>query len=78
MWSFIASVFIFTLLVAVFGLWQRRTRKTVAVAHDTVDQQITAAAEVAQRRHVERFGRASTDLQLRVLNGAGHGHVQPK
>ena len=29
------------------------------------------AAEVAQRRHVQRFGRASTDL-TQTLNGAAH------
>lgn len=78
MWSFMASVIIFVALVLILGLWQRRTRKTVQSAHNTVDEQITAAAQVAQRRHVQRFGRASTDLQLHALNGAGHSHVHNK
>lgn len=70
MWSFIASVLVFTVLVVSLGLWQRRTRRNVKHATAEVDQQIHAAAEVAQRRHVQRFGRASTDLQ-HTLNGTG-------
>lgn len=78
MWSFMASVFIFIGLVFVLGLWQRRTRQHVQNAAKTVDQQISAAAEVAQRRHVQRFGRASTDLQIHALNGASSGHIHSK
>lgn len=69
MWSFLASVFIFVGLVVVLGFWQRRMRQTRQHATATVDQQIHAAVEIAQRRHVKRFGRASTDLQLHALNG---------
>lgn len=73
MWTFIASITIFTVLVACLGLWQRRTWRTVKhVAHE-VDQQIHVAAEVAQRRHVQRFGRMSTDL-THTLNGAHPTH----
>lgn len=70
MWSFVASVLIFTVLVVGLGLWQRRTRRTVKHVTAEVDQQIHAAAEVAQRRHVQRFGRASTDL-AHTMRGAG-------
>jgi len=75
MWSSITSVAIFIVLVVVLGLWQRRTRRTIKAASVTVDQQIHAAAEVAQRRHVQRFGRASTDL-TQTLNGAGPVHLK--
>lgn len=69
MWSFAASVGIFAVLVLVLAMWQRRSRQDARNATQTVDQQISAAAEIAQRRHVQRFGRASTDLQIQALNG---------
>jgi len=75
MWSFIASITIFVVLVVCLGLWQRRTRRNVKHVAREVDQQIHAAAEVAQRRHVQRFGRASTDL-THTLNGAGPVHLK--
>jgi len=75
MWSSIASIAIFVVLVIALGLWQRRTRRTIKRASAAVDQQIHAAAEVAQRRHVQRFGRASTDL-AQTLNGAGPVHLK--
>lgn len=62
MWSFIASVVVFLLLIGGLGFWQRRTRRVIQRESAEVDQQIYNAAEVAQRRHVRRFGRASTDL----------------
>lgn len=70
MWSFIASVLIFVILVIALGLWQRRTRRNVKATTAEVDQQIHAAAEVAQRRHVQRFGRASTDLAHTLAGSA--------
>lgn len=70
MWSFVTSVVIFIVLVVGLGLWQRRTRRVRRDVSAEVDQQIAAAAEVAQRRHMQRFGRASTDLK-HTLNGAG-------
>lgn len=75
MWSSIASVTIFVVLVVALGLWQRRTRRNIKHASVAVDQQIHAAAEVAQRRHVQRFGRASTDL-THTLSGAGPVHLK--
>lgn len=75
MWSSIASIAIFVVLVIALGLWQRRTRRTIKRASAAVDQQINAAAEVAQRRHVQRFGRASTDL-TQTLNGASPVHLK--
>lgn len=75
MWSFITSVTVFVILVVCLGLWQRRTRRNVKLAAAEVDQQIHAAAEVAQRRHVQRFGRASTDL-THTLNGSGPVHLK--
>lgn len=75
MWSFITSVTIFAVLVVALGLWRRRTRRNVKTAAVAVDQQIHAAAEIAQRRHVQKFGRASTDL-THTLNGAGPVHLK--
>ncbi len=75
MWSFIISVLIFVVLVGSLWLWQRKSRRTTKAATAVVDEQINASAEVAQRRHVERFGRASTDL-VHTLNGAGHAHIK--
>ncbi len=75
MWSFIASVIIFVLLVVSLGFWQRRMRRRVKTATAQVDQQIHAAAEVAQRRHVQRFGRENTDL-THTLNGASPVHLK--
>jgi hypothetical protein len=72
MWSFLASVIIFTVLVVGLGLWRRFTRREIMLVAKDVNQQIHEVAEVAQRRHVQRFGRASTDLQ-HTLNGAANG-----
>lgn len=69
MWSFIASVIVFVVLGIGLLLWRHATKKKVTIERAQVDQQINAAAEVAQRRHKQRFGRASTDLND-SLNGA--------
>ena len=69
MWSFLASVIVFLTLIAGLGTWQWRTRRVTKAANVQVDQQINEVAEVAQRRHKQRFGRASTDLEP-ALNGA--------
>lgn len=71
MWSFIASVIVFVVLVVALRLWQYRQRRAIKVETAIVDQRIHDAAEVAQRRHVQRFGRASTDL-ANTMNGADH------
>jgi hypothetical protein len=71
MWSFLASVIVFVVLVVGLGLWRHFTRREIKQATASVDQQINDAAEVAQRRHVQRFGRASTDL-TQTLNGSAH------
>jgi len=75
MWSFIASVIIFVVFGLGLAFWQRHTRRTIKTVNTEVDQQIHAAAEVAQRRHVQKFGRASTDLQ-HTLNGAGAAQLK--
>jgi hypothetical protein len=75
MWSFIASVIIFVVFGLGLALWQRRTRQTTKTVNTEVDQQIHAAAEVAQRRHVQKFGRASTDL-THTLNSAGPAQLK--
>jgi hypothetical protein len=69
MWSFIASVIVFVVLIVALRLWQRRQRQHVHGQVAVVDQQIHDVAEVAQRRHVQRFGRPSTDL-TNTLNGS--------
>ena len=68
MWSFIASVVVFVVLIIALRLWQRRQRQHVQGQVAVVDQQIQDVAEVAQRRHVQRFGRPNTDL-TNSLNG---------
>ncbi len=68
MWSFITSVVVFVALIVALRLWQRRQRRQIQDQVAVVDQQICDVAEVAQRRYVKRFGRASTDLN-HTLNG---------
>lgn len=74
MWSFIASVIVFLALVFGFGFWQRVTRRpTKSAKTAVVDQEIQHVAEVAQRRHKQRFGRESTGI-MEILNpGPGTG-----
>jgi len=62
MWSFLISAGLFLALVLGLGLWQYRTRKTTKHAAQQVDQEIFRAAEIAQRRHVQRFGKENTGL----------------
>jgi len=69
MWSFITSVIVFFALIIMLRLWQKRQRRHIQSEVAVVDQQIHDVAEVAQRRHVQRFGRANTDL-ANTLNGA--------
>jgi uncharacterized membrane protein len=63
MQSFIVSVIVFVVLVLVLAFWQRRVRRTVEVDTSKIEHEINAAAEIAQRRHKQRFGRASTGLE---------------
>jgi uncharacterized protein HemX len=67
-WSFAASVAIFVVLGLGLGLWQWRTRHSTRRVAVEVDQHIHAAAEIAQRRHQQKFGRASTDI-AQAMNG---------
>jgi uncharacterized protein YneF (UPF0154 family) len=67
MWSFIASVIVFLVLISGFGFWQRITRRQTKSNAPIVDQQIQSVAEVAQRRHKQRFGRESTGI-MEILN----------
>jgi hypothetical protein len=68
MWSFIVSVIIFAALIGGLGFWQHRSRKTIKSEATRVDQEINKAAEIAQRRHVQRFGKEDTGLQ-QTLSG---------
>lgn len=61
--SFFISIGIFLVLVSSAGVWQYRQRKDVKIQTAQLDQEIARSAEVAQRRHVQRFGRASTDIE---------------
>ena len=63
MWSFLLSAGLFIALVLTLGVWQFRTRKTSNVVAMQVDQEITRAAEIAQRRHVQRFGTEDKELR---------------
>lgn len=73
MWSFIASVIVFLALVGGLGLWQRFTRRTVKNQTTVVDQEIQNAAEIAQRRHKQRFGRESTGLMQALAHADNTG-----
>lgn len=61
--SFLVSVIMFVVLVGGLAFWQRRVRRTVQVDTSKIDREISNAAEIAQRRHKQRFGRASTGLE---------------
>jgi len=74
--SFVISVIVFVVLVAGLVLWQRWTRRASKPSSARIDEQIHLAAEVAQRRHVQRFGRASTDIQT-TLNGHASAPLKP-
>lgn len=63
MWSFITSVVMFLVLVGLLRLWQRHNRQQFP---SIADPQIYGVAEVAQRLHVQRFGRASTDVTATI------------
>lgn len=76
MQSFFISVAVFVVLVVGLALWQRRTRRTSKHDGARIDEQIHLAAEVAQRRHVRVFGRASTDIQT-TLNGHASAPIKP-
>ena len=74
MWSFLASVIVFITLISGLGAWQWRIRRVTKAANVQVDQQINEVAEVAQRRHKQRFGRASTDLEPALNGTTRHAH----
>lgn len=74
--SFLISVIAFVALALSLGVWRHVTKKTTKNQAAQVDRQIVQAAEVAQRRHKQRFGRASTDLN-NSLNGALPREAQP-
>jgi hypothetical protein len=70
--SFIVSILVFIVMVGGLGVWQHRTRRSIKEENSHVEHQIEAAAEVAQRRHVRRFGRASTDLDATIKRALHH------
>jgi hypothetical protein len=56
MWSFILSIAMFITLVGGLGFWQRTTRRALREQVAATEHQIARAAEVAQRRHRQRYG----------------------
>lgn len=74
--SFLVSVIVFASLIIIFGLWHRWSRRAPTPGSERISESINEAAEVAQRRHVQRFGRASTDLQ-QTMNGHVSKHLTP-
>ena len=70
--SFIVSILVFVTMVGGLGIWQHHTRRSIKEENSHVEQQIEAAAEVAQRRHVRRFGRSSTDLDATIKHALHH------
>jgi hypothetical protein len=68
MWSFIASVLMFLGMVGGLGAWQRTARRAIREQAAATERQIARAAEVAQRRHLRRYGSTSQDLTTALQN----------
>jgi len=71
MWSFLVSVIVFVTLIGGLGLWQYRLRKTTKNEAARVDQEIHKVAEIAQRRHVRRYGKEDTGLHQTLSSPIG-------
>jgi hypothetical protein len=76
--SFLVSIIVFIVAGIALGIWKHATRKRFKIEVAHLDEQIAEVAEVAQRRHKKRFGRASTDLNASftiTANGGAHRKV---
>lgn len=62
MGSFLVSIIVFVLAGIALVIWKRKTRSASQIETRVLDESIAEVAKVAQRRHKQRFGRASTDL----------------
>lgn len=69
MLSFLISVLLFVGFIGGMGFWQRAARRQVQAQLEATERQIARAAEVAQRRYVQRYGHTDPDLH-RTINGA--------
>ena len=70
MWSFVLSVLMFLGFVGGLGIWQRTSRRAQRAALAVTEQQIAQAVQVAQRRHLRRYG--STHPELARVAAAAH------
>lgn len=61
-WSFIATVLFFTIIVVAAVVAHHRQRRHEEHAYRESERAILEAGEVAQRRHVDKFGREDTGL----------------
>jgi hypothetical protein len=68
MWSFVSSISVFLVLLVVLGCVQYRARKAARGESSRVDEEMQRAGQIAQRRHVLRFGKEDTGLH-EALNG---------
>lgn len=62
MWSFVATLVLFLIVTISAAVMHHRQRKKMDVAFEQSERAIREAGEVAQRRHVQRFGREDTGL----------------
>jgi hypothetical protein len=76
MWSFLASIVFFTLLVLLVGLIQRRYKSETKAGAAEAEEAIRTISDIAQRRHKQRYGKEDTGLH-RTLSGPTpkRGHV---
>lgn len=73
MGSFLVSIIVFVVAGIALVIWKRVTRKRFKIEVAHLDEQLAKVAEVAQRRHKKRFGRASTDLSASFTITANNG-----
>lgn len=74
MGSFLISIIVFVVAGIALVIWKRVTRKRFKIEIAHLDEQLAEVAEVAQRRHKKRFGRASTDLNASFTITANGAH----
>lgn len=62
MWSLLGTILFFALLILLSAVAQHRRDKETKIETKRVSKEIESAAEVAQRRHRQKYGRDDTGL----------------
>ena len=71
--SFLLSMAVFILLVGGLGLWQNFWSRALRAQVNKVDRALSRAAQIAQRRHTQRFGEAHPQIPV---TANGHTPIQ--